>query len=69
MPEFDGFLNVWWYPVEGVQVKLGYNALTYFNTVGANTPVSFDYGTLDPPWNKNEFRLFDGFNMGIGFIF
>ena len=32
VPNANASLNLWWYPVEGVQMRVGYQALTYFNT-------------------------------------
>jgi hypothetical protein len=68
VPEFDGSLNLWWYPTAGVQIRFGYNLMTFFDTFSSADPVSFNYGGLDPTYNK-QFRYFDGFNAGIGFIF
>lgn len=69
VPELDAFANIWWYPIEGVQIRVGYDFMCYFNTVSSRQPVSFDYGTLDPPVDKHTFRMFDGFHIGIGLIF
>jgi hypothetical protein len=69
VPEIDAQLNLWWYPTEGIQLRVGYTGMAFFNTVAAKTPVSFNYGGVDPPWTKQAVRLFDGLNLGIGFIF
>ena len=42
--------------------------MSFFNTVSAAHPVSFNYGSLDPTYQQT-YRFFDGFNVGIGFIF
>ncbi len=68
VPELDGLLNVWWYPIEGVQIRAGYELMAFFNTISSPEPVSFNYGGLDPQW-KSTMRWMDGFNFGIGFIF
>jgi hypothetical protein len=67
-PEVQGSLNLWWYPIEGVQMQVGWDAMAFFNTIGSPEPVSFNYGGLDPAW-RSVYRFFDGFHAGIGFIF
>jgi hypothetical protein len=67
-PEVQGSVNIWWYPIEGVQVQVGWDVMAFFNTIAAPNPVSFDYGGLDPAW-VSKFRFFDGFHAGIGLIF
>jgi hypothetical protein len=42
--------------------------MALFNTVAAATPVSFNYGGLDPPYQQS-YRLIDGVFGGIAFIF
>jgi hypothetical protein len=69
VPEVQGKACFWWYPVEGIQVKIGYDVMAFFNTVSAPNPVSFNYSTIEPTWEKGQFRLMHGFEAGIGFIF
>jgi hypothetical protein len=68
-PEIDGTVNVWWYPIEGVQVRAGYDIINLFDTMSSPQPVSFNYGGLDPAYSRNTYRLIDGFSLGVGFIF
>jgi len=68
-PSLTGSANLWWYPIEGVQLRLGYNALTFFNTRYMKEPVGFNYGNIDPAYATKYFRLLHGFNAGIGFFF
>ena len=68
VPELYANLNLYWYPFQGVEVRVGYNLMSFFNTVSAAHPVSFNYGSLDPTYQQT-YRFFDGFNVGIGFIF
>jgi hypothetical protein len=42
--------------------------MAFFDTLASPNPISFDYGALNPAWQKVS-RYFDGFNAGIGFIF
>jgi hypothetical protein len=69
VPEAQGQVNLWWYPIEGVQLRVGYNVMDFFNTIAAPYPVSFNYGGLDPPWQHQFSRFFDGLNAGIALIF
>lgn len=68
VPEVQAGVNVWWYPTAGVQLRVGYNVMGFFNTIASPVPVDFDFGSLSPQF-KNEARIFDGLNAGIGFIF
>ncbi len=69
VPELDAQLSLWWYPIEGVELRLGYDVKNFFNTIAAQNPVSFNMHGLDPPWVHEAYRLVDGFRFGIGFIF
>ena len=68
VPALHGDVNVWWYPIEGVQIRVGYELMAFFDTIAAPDPVSFDYSALNPAW-KLQNRFFDGFHAGIAFIF
>jgi hypothetical protein len=68
VPELDAILNVWWYPIEGVQIRVGYSFMNFFNTISSPAPVDFDFSRLDPGFSRT-YRYFEGFNAGIGFIF
>ena len=68
-PELTGSIALMWYPVQGVQVRLGYNAMAVFNTIGTENPVSFNFAAPDPTFNRIPLRLFDGFDFGVAFIF
>lgn len=67
-PQVQGSLNLWWYPIEGIQIRVGYNVLATFNTVAAKEPVAFNFATLDPPWERQFIRFLDGLNIGVGLI-
>jgi hypothetical protein len=60
---------MYWYPIEGVQLRAGYNLMTFLNTVAAENPIAFDARSFEPDWKNKSIRYFDGFNCGIGFIF
>lgn len=69
VPELEGNLNLWWYPTEGIQLRVGYDVMAFFNTVAGKTPVDFNFGGLEPTWDRGVFRLFDGINAGIAIVF
>lgn len=69
VPQLQAQVNLWWFPIEGVQLRVGYDLLAFFNTIYSPYPVAFNFGVLDPPWQHKPVRIFDGFNVGIGFIF
>ncbi|MGE3807321.1 MAG: Lpg1974 family pore-forming outer membrane protein [Gemmataceae bacterium] len=68
VPELQAQINLWWYPIEGVQLRVGYNAMAFFNTISSPVPIDFDFGSLSPKFER-ETRFFDGLNAGIGIIF
>ena len=69
MPSGTADLNLWFYPIEGVQLRAGYNFMTFLNTIEARDPIAFDARSFDPDWKNRPTRFLDGFNAGIGFIF
>jgi hypothetical protein len=69
VPNANAAVNLWWYPVEGVQVRVGYQAMTFFNTRNMEEPVGFNMGAIDPRYDVQYFRLIHGFNFGVGLFF
>jgi hypothetical protein len=69
VPELSAAGYMWWYPIEGVEMRFGYEVQNYWNTIASPQPVDFNYGALLPPWDKNRYRFLEGFNAGIAFIF
>jgi len=69
VPELDAMFNLTWYPIEGVELQFGYDFMAFFNTVASPRPVSFDFGGLDAPFEKGVFRMLDGFQASIAFVF
>lgn len=68
-PEVSANAQVYWYPFEGIQIRAGYNFMSFFNTVAAQDPIAFDARSFDPDWKNKSVRFLDGFNVGLGFIF
>ncbi|HEY1186473.1 MAG TPA: Lpg1974 family pore-forming outer membrane protein [Gemmata sp.] len=69
VPSATADINLWMYPVEGIQLRVGYSAMTFFNTRYMKDPVGFNFGNIDPNYDTKYFRLIHGFNIGVGFFF
>ena len=69
VPSGTADLNLWFYPIEGIQMRLGYSGMTFFNTRYMREPVGYNFGNIDPNIGTKYFRLIHGFNVGIGFFF
>lgn len=69
VPHVQADMNLWWYPIEGVEIRVGYNALAFFNTMSSPRPVSFNFAGIDPEYQHEFLRIVDGLHVGIGFIF
>jgi hypothetical protein len=67
--ELDGRVNLTWYPIEGVELRVGYEVMNFFNTVSSPQPIDFNMGSLTPKWDRGTYRFFDGFTAGISLIF
>jgi hypothetical protein len=67
-PFFNGGLHLWWYPIEGVQLRVGYEYLGVIGARRTTQPVDFNLGRLEPN-AKNTYLSFDGFTIGFGLIF
>jgi hypothetical protein len=68
-PEVSCNAQLYWYPVEGIQIRAGYNFAAFFNTFAAQDEVAFDARAFDPNWTNIAVRFLDGFNAGVGFIY
>jgi Legionella pneumophila major outer membrane protein precursor len=69
VPSAGANVNLWWYPIQGVQVRLGYSANTFFNTKNMEDPVGFNMGAIDPGYGNQAFRMIHGVNFGVGLFF
>jgi hypothetical protein len=69
VPNVNAAVNLWWYPISGVQIRVGYQAMSFWNTLYMLEPVGLDYGNINPSYQTRYFRLLHGFNAGIGFFF
>lgn len=69
VPSVTANINLMWYPIEGVQLRLGYNAWTFFNTKNMLDPIGFNFGSIDPNYNTQVFRIVHGINAGVGLFF
>lgn len=69
VPTAGGNVNLWWYPVKGIQMRVGYSANTFYNTRNMDDPIGFNYGAIDPAYGTQYFRIIHGLNVGIGVFF
>ena len=69
VPEASASLALMWYPYPGIQVRAGYNGMIFFNTISSKYPIDFNYGAVNPAYDRIFYRLFDGLDAGIAFIF
>jgi hypothetical protein len=68
-PSIGGNINLWWYPTSGIQVRVGYQINTWFNTKNMQQPIGFDYSNIDPVYGNQAFRMIQGLNVGFGLFF
>jgi hypothetical protein len=68
-PGVSAKINLWWYPLEAIQVTLGYDAEVYFNTMASRHPIDFDFSAITPGFDKNVTRFFHGLHFGFGITF
>jgi hypothetical protein len=68
VPEIEAKVGIAWYAAEGIQLRLDYDGMVFFNTVASPRPVSFNFGGLDPGW-EHVTTLFQGFTAGLSFTF
>jgi hypothetical protein len=70
VPEIQGKIGLAWYPAEGIQFRIDYNLMAFFNTFDFQRPVNFDYGALgNTKYYNDVIRVFDGLQAGIALIF
>lgn len=68
-PSFNGELYITWYPIEGVQLRFGWNSIMFLNTVDAPAPISFNFGNLAGVWERRAIRYMDGIKLGAAISF
>jgi hypothetical protein len=66
--QFDTRIGLKWYPLEFVEVQMGYGVMGFLNTLTSQHPIDFNYSSLTPHYD-HVFRLFDGFSAGIALVF
>lgn len=69
VPTAGANVNLWWYPAKGVQVRVGYGVNTFYNTLNMEQPIGFNYGSIDPVYGRQAFRMIHGLNIGFGVFF
>jgi hypothetical protein len=69
VPNLQGTINLWWYPLKGMQFRAGYDVMGFFNTLYMSEPVSFNFGAIQPAYNHRPVRVFHGFHVGMSINF
>ncbi len=69
VPNINTSINLMWYPIEGVQMRVGYSAMMYFNTKYMQEPIGFNYSSVDPAYGEQFLRIYHGVNVGLGVFF
>lgn len=64
VPALKGDLFLTWYPIAGLQLRLGWDGIMFLNTVYSPNPVAFNYGNLNPEYPRKAIRWFDGLHLG-----
>jgi hypothetical protein len=69
VPQVQGTLYISYNPIEAVQIRLGYDVMAFFNTIASEKPIVFDWGGVDPAFNHQFIRYFNGIQASLGFVF
>jgi hypothetical protein len=69
VPNLNASAYLTWYPIEGMQVRFGYNLFTFWNTQYMQQPVGFNAAAPDPSYKTLPFRMLQGFNVGLAYSF
>jgi hypothetical protein len=68
-PGCDFRLGINWYLYEAVELRLGYRVQALFFTASSPEPIDFNAANPDPGLRLNTFRLIQGLDCGISFVF
>jgi hypothetical protein len=68
-PNLNLNANVTWQPFEGITFRAGVNMMNYFNTLYMEHPIGFNFGAIDPAYEKKWLRCVYGCNFGVAFTF
>jgi hypothetical protein len=69
VPGVEARIGLDWYPWEAIKVHLGYEVMTFFNTMASRNPVDFNMGSNNPELNNVLFRWIYGMSFGVTFSF
>jgi hypothetical protein len=68
-PEVGATAYMTWYPIEGIELRVGYDFSVLFNSVSSPRPVDFNFSSVIPDYYKHQTRTLDGWQAGLAFIF
>jgi hypothetical protein len=58
-----------WYPYEAIELRAGYRIQALTFTASSPEPIDFNAGNLNPGLRTDTFRLIQGLDFGISFVF
>ena len=67
--ELQATAALMWYPTEGIQMKIGYDLMAFFNTVSMKEAIDFNYSALTPEYTQGRIRFLDGIQASIALSF
>jgi hypothetical protein len=67
--EAQATVGISWFPIEGVELRAGYDFQAFFNTESSPNPIDFNYGAVNPQYISSTVRFLDGLNIGLAFNF
>src|SRR5262249_49508690 len=68
-PMASGNIKLWWFPIEGLEFNVGYDAMLFFNTMANRHPIDFDFSPITPGLDKTVTRFFHGLRLGFSVTF
>lgn len=69
VPNVNLDVNMYWRPVAGIEMRVGYSLWNFFNTFHMEQPIGFNFGAMDPVYEKGYYRFLEGMNVGIALAF
>ena len=68
-PGCDLRLGINWYLYEAIELRLGYRVQALFFTASSPEPIDFNGANPDPGLRLDTFRLIQGLDVGLSFVF
>lgn len=68
VPGVEASLKLWWFPWEAIQLSVGYDFISFFNTWASPQPIDFNYGAIDPEYRSGTLRYLHGLRWGVALV-